>query len=131
MPATPRHITLSPGAENALGDRSGGKRGLGGDRSAAVSRMMERYAEVCRRHLPDLTEAEWNLLRDSMNGLCPEPAASVAWLAMGVRDSIALDHLDEKWDVDGLGLIRKLDALDYAGCCAVLDAVERWWVEQG
>lgn len=128
MPA--RHLYLSPGAEDALGARSRGGAGATGDRSTAVSRMIERYAEVCRRSLPELSEAEWNLLRDSLNGLCPEPAASVAWLAMGVRDSIALDHLDRKWDVDGAAILSKLDTLDYAGCCAVLDAVERWWVAQ-
>lgn len=129
MPA--RSLYLTPGADEALEARSrGGERGSG-DRSAAASRMMERYAEVCRRHLPDLTEAEWNLLRDSLNGLSPEPAASVAWLAMAVRDSITLDHLNLKWDVDATAFLKLLDALDYAGCCAVLDAVERWWVEQG
>jgi hypothetical protein len=123
MPA--RNLYLTPGAEDALGARATGER----DRSAVASRMMERYAEVCRRHLPELLRAEFDLLRDSLNGFMPEPAAAVGWLAMGVRDSIQLDHLDQKWGVDGPELLAKLDALDYAGCCAVLDAVERWWAQ--
>lgn len=120
MPA--RNLYLSPGAEDALGARTSGER----DRSAVASRMMERYAEVCRRSLPELSEAEWSLLRDSLNGWAPEPAASVGWLAMGVRDSIELDGLDTKWGVDSSALLERLENLDYAGCCAVLDAVERW-----
>jgi hypothetical protein len=124
MPA--RHLYLSPGAEEALGARATGER----DRSAVVSRMMERYAEVCRRALPEFSGPEWDLLRDSLNGWAPEPAASVGWLAMGVRDSIGLDHLDDKWGVDGPALLARLEALDYAGCCAALDAVERWWAVQ-
>lgn len=128
MPA--RNIYLTPGAEEALGARSRGGERTQGDRSAAVSRMIERYAEVARRHLPEFSEAEWSLLREALNGWLAEPAASVGWLALGVRDAIALDGLDEKWGVDGPALIARLEALDYAGCCAVLDAVERWWVTQ-
>ena len=52
MPA--RHLYLSPGAEEALGARATGER----DRSAVVSRMMERYAEVCRRALPEFSGPE-------------------------------------------------------------------------
>ena len=129
MPA--RNLYLTPGAEDALGARSHGGERAQCDRSAVASRMMERYAEVCRRSLPELTEPEWSLLRDSLNGWAAEPVASVGWLAMGVRDSIQLDGLDAKWGVDGDALLARLEALDYAGCCAVLDAVERWWVEQG
>ena len=65
MPA--RNLYLTPGAEDALGARATGER----DRSAVASRMMERYAEVCRRALPELSDAEWDLLRDSLNGGCP------------------------------------------------------------
>lgn len=125
MPA--RNLYLTPGAEDALGARATGER----DRSAVACRMMERYAEVCRRALPELTDAEWDLLRDSLNGWLPEPAASVGWLAMGVRDSIELDGLADKWGVDGPALLSRLEALDYAGCLAVLDAVERWWARRG
>lgn len=120
MPA--RNLYLSPGAEDALGARATGER----DRSAVASRMMERYAEICRRSLPELSDAEWDLLRDSLNGWLPEPAASVGWLAMGVRDSIEMDGLAGKWGVDGPALLSRLEALDYAGCLAVLDAVEQW-----
>ena len=33
-------------------------------------------------------------------------------------------------DEDGADLLARLEALDYAGCCAVLDAVERWWTQR-
>jgi hypothetical protein len=52
-------------------------------------------------------------------------ATSAGWLAMGVRDSIEMDGLADKWGVDGADLLARLEALDYAGCLAVLDAVER------
>lgn len=128
MPA--RSLYLSPGAEEALGARSRGGERAQGDRSTVASRMMERYAEMCRREvLPEFAQAELDLLRDALNGWPPEPVASVGWLAMGVRDAITLDHLDAKWGADGPALLAKLDALDYAGCCAVLDAVERFWAQ--
>jgi len=123
--ASPHSISLylTPSAIEALGDRTSGNR----DRSAVASRMLERYAEACRRHLPDFSESEWNLLRDALNGWTAEPAASVAWLVMGVADAIKLGELADKWEVDGAALLARLEQLDYAGCCAVLDAVERWW----
>jgi hypothetical protein len=45
-------IYLSPDALVALAPREGA------NRSAAISSMMSRYAEVCKRSLPDLTEDE-------------------------------------------------------------------------
>lgn len=118
-----RNIYLTPDAAAALAARSTGDR----DVSRAACRMLERYAEVARRCRPELSEAEWSLLRDACNGWAVEPASAVAWLPLQVDDAIRLDELDRKWGVDGPALIERLRRLDYAGCLAVLDEIERWW----
>lgn len=101
-------------------------------RTAVIRRTIERYREICRRELAalDLSEAEWDLLRDGLNGVWHEPARSIGALHIGVRDSIELDGLATKRGVDGPALVAKLEGLSYAGCVAVVDAVERWWASR-
>ena len=119
-------IYLTPAATDALVLRYKDE----GNRSAAVSRMIERYAELAQRAMPDLTEAEWNLCRDALNGWFIDTAESIKFVPWEVADGIKLNGLDEKWKVDGPALVAKLEAMDFSALCALLDAVERWWVEQ-
>ena len=123
MAGTATHIYLSHEATEALAQRASS------NRSAAVSRMIERYDELCRRALPELSEAEWNLVYDACNGWLVDMARSVAYLPHEVEDHIKLNGADAKWGVDGEVLMAKLAALDYAGCVAVVDAAERFWTK--
>jgi hypothetical protein len=65
-------LYLTPDAQEALAPRAGD------NQSAAVSRVLARYEELCKRSLPDLTEADWNLTYDACNRWLAEPAAYVA-----------------------------------------------------
>lgn len=124
MPA--RNLYLSPGAEEALGARSRGGVGSQGDRSAVVSRMLERYAEVCGRSLPDLSEDEWSLIYAACQGWFVDTPQAVRYLPMEVADYA--EDTDDGEGMDVHDLVAKLEALDYAGRLAVVDAAERYWV---
>lgn len=115
MPAV--HIYLSPAAETALAPRAGA------NRSAAASRMLERYEEACRRALPDLDEEEWQIIYGATNGWLIDSAASVRYLPMEVEDYLQDRDVHSSFP----DLVAKLQALDYCGLMAVVDAAERYW----
>jgi hypothetical protein len=101
--------------------------------SKRVNVIGDRYAEILRRERIEkqFSEAEWNALRDMLNGTLSEPAELIRGsLAMGWEDSVE-DGLAEKWDVDPAALQKKLAALSYVQEVAVIEAVERWWRGQG
>lgn len=120
-------IYAAPELDEALARNGGGR-----NRSHRINQIADRYAEMLRRtSLPDMSEAEWSLLRDALNGVVHEPAAMIAHLAHGVADAIRLDGLDRKWGVDGAALVAKLEALDYAQEVRLLEDIEAWWSYQG
>jgi hypothetical protein len=99
----------------------------GGDRSAAVTAIIERHAEVCRRELPrDWSRAEWMLVCDLFNGTLVEPI-TIAHLDHEIEDAIRLDHLAEKWKIDGDNFVARVRALCYGGRLAVCDLALRFW----
>jgi hypothetical protein len=99
--------------------------------SSRVNDIADRYGEIIRRaSLPDFIEDEWNLLRDSLNGVLHNPASSIRGVWQGVEDSITLDGLSEKWAVDGESLLNKLRDLNYTQEVALIEQVEQWWRSQ-
>lgn len=108
-------------ADEILAARAGGDV----DRSRALNRALDRYAEVCRRETPDLTLNEWKLVCDALRTRQHEPAASCHLVAAGVEDAIEFDGLAEKLNVDGPSLKEKLRELTYAQRVALVDAAER------
>lgn len=100
--------------------------------SSRINRVGDRYAEIMRRVQIEkrFAEAEWNLLRDSLNGTLNEPASQIRHLWHGIEDSIELDGLAEKWEVDGEALLAKLRDLSFVEEVAVVESVERWWIEK-
>lgn len=123
MAAKPISITLSERAQHALDTRNIGMRG---NRSGTLAAMLERYARVCERCQPELSEPEMNLCRDVLNGtwLVDSPCS---WALASIEDAISMDGYDQKWGVDGAALLRRLRGLDEAGWTALVDSVERWW----
>jgi hypothetical protein len=98
-----------------------------GGRSGIIARALDRYAEVCRRHIPDLSVPEWTLIMDSLRGTIHEPAAMISVLEHGIADSLHLDKLDAKHGVNGEALLAKLRKLGYAERVAICDVAERYW----
>lgn len=60
------------------------------------------------------TTPELSLIIDVMNGFMLSPAMPGESLRGNVPDGIALDRLDEKWEVDGKALVEKINALGIA-----------------
>lgn len=109
MPARNISLYLDAEAEERIESRQRSDR----DRSATVARMIERYAELCQRDRPNLTEAEWNLVRDALRGTWFEP-----W-------SIA--HVDDELPEP---VRSKLGRLTYGQALAIVDDAERFWASK-
>lgn len=118
-----RSVYVGPELRDALGVVKAGAL------SARLNRIGDRYAEILRRQRIQqrFSDAELNLLKDSLNGTISEPAGMIRGVAIGVQDSIELDGLAEKWGVDGPALIAKLQALDYVAEVALVEYVEAYW----
>lgn len=101
--------------------------------SHRLAQIADRYGEILRHAvLPELSNAELDLLRDASNGVLHEPASLIRGaLAQGVGDAIALDGLAEKWGVDGEALVEKLRGLSLAQEIRLIEDLEAWWSQQG
>ncbi len=104
-------------------------RGREGEPLGGIARnQIERYFYALQKSLEEVsfTEAEAMLVVDACNGTWWDPRTiDVLWA--GVADACEIDHLDEKWHVDGPALVERLRRLTYAQCLAVVDAIERFW----
>jgi hypothetical protein len=130
-PAEVRPITvrLQPSVFAELAERAGEERGEG---LPSVAQMaIARYLEVVRREVPLLSEQQWHVIRDALNGVWLEEElggpSSVAFVNSQIEDAIRLSRLDRKHDCDGAVLIAAMTSWTYANKLAVVDAVERWW----
>lgn len=117
--ATKQGIYFGDAAEALMGEIS----------SKTVNRALDRYAEILRRERVEklFSEAEWNALRDMLNGTISEPAAMIRGsLAQGWEDSLD-DGIAEKWVVDPQAMSAKLRALTYPQEVAVIHGVEQYF----
>lgn len=124
-------IYASAALDRALAERIGteGDEGLR-SRSATITYICDRYAEICRRSLPALNLNEWLLIFDAMNGTASwdYPLGAATGLAHNVHDGCDLNGLGDKWEVaDWRGLVSRLAGLPFASQMAVVDAAERFW----
>lgn len=107
-------------------------------RAEAVRRSLERYYDLLERTrktlrsevggLPPFTQGELGALVDANNGTHFEPW-SISLVAANVEDSIP-DGIGEKWHINVSELVDKLNAMDDVECHALVDAIERWWLDE-
>lgn len=98
---------------------------------SVAARDLDRYYALLAREYQTLrlTEAEENLVRDACNGTQWDVfATALVWAA--VDDGIRVDHLDQKWGVNGPALVQRLRMMTVGQSIAVVDAVERFWITQ-
>lgn len=100
-------------------------------RSTIIDRLLERHFDLMERGRRDLrrllNDKEMGLILDSLNGIGFFDSVAIYHVDMEVIDAIEMDHLDQKWEVDGKALIDKLNALTDAQKIALVDAVATWW----
>lgn len=149
MPAEKRSISFDTDTFAAL-ERRGGL-----NLSGQIQTVVHAYTEVCRVGLQTvrraLTRQEAQLILDAMNGsvmLMPgspldhwitgghgmtsdrrdaKPFAIISGIHHNVLDAIDLDHLDEKWEIDGPALLEKLAGFDRLANLALLDWCQVMW----
>jgi hypothetical protein len=96
-------------------------------------RDLKRYYALLNYHLLELslTANEANLVCETLKDYQfeddPEQARTI-WKQ--INDAIQQDHLDQKRSVNREAFIRKLQALTHLQAVALVDAVERYWVEE-
>jgi hypothetical protein len=124
-----KSIWVGEALERALAERVEEGRALRSS-SSVIGCIADRYCEMVRRSMPALSQHEWMLIFDSLNGVVlSDSAQSVAGLWGGIEDSVNLDGLDKKWQVDGPALINKLRILSYPEQVAITDTAERFWAQ--
>lgn len=86
----------------------------GSSRSGLVTRDLLRLYELYSLELEDIrrtepfTAREASLILEALRGTLVNSASSATLVWARVADGIRLDHLDERWDVDGDALVRRL-----------------------
>jgi len=123
--------------ERAVALGHAGQRGQGGGgRSAAIRHDLAWFRANLAADLrtANLTEHEALAILDAMNGWAwyvPGDTMTQAnlqsALLLQIADSIALELLAEKWQLDGPAFLDKLAALSPGQCYAILDAGRAAW----
>ena len=73
------------------------------------------------------SHGELMLMIDVNNGLYLTPGIAGQHIKVQVSDGIALDHLDEKWKIDGDGLNKKVSELSIFQCFCLEIWVASFW----
>lgn len=132
MPLDKVSITLRDSVLESVDAR--GERGAA-NRSGVISRDLERYYESLKRARAELreklSEAELAAVLDNLNGVWMAEPVSVSIMWANVADGIALEKLDQKWNIDGPVLVAKLRTMPFIEVCALADAAERHWNRAG
>ena len=121
-------LRLDPPLFDALIDRAPDARSM----SLQAAHDLERYYELLRAELATLalTEAQASLICDALNGTATLDGIE-RWLRAEVEDAIRLNNLDQKWSVDGAGLVMLLRDCTPGQRLAIVDAAERFWARAG
>jgi len=101
-----------------------------GSLSSIISTLLLRYASITKDACPELSEPEWSLICDVLNG-CGALLSSgghdhavMAWASIADAEQ---DGLGEKWGVKCMEVAEKIRALPLAGKIGVWDVAARFW----
>lgn len=100
----------------------------GDNRTLVIHRDLERLYTLYRYALQDISlslQEAWFIV-DILNGT-PMDAETANMLWAEAEDACFLNHLDQKWGIDGKALVEKLKKLSRTHCLALVDAAERFW----
>jgi hypothetical protein len=123
--------SMSTGVLDKLRERADrGERSSEEELAHVTNRVLNRYFHLIsqrRRQLrPSFANEELGLMVDACNGTMWY-VHTIQYLPLEIAEAIKLDRLDEKWGVDGAGLVAKLKELDLLSLCALVDGIERFW----
>lgn len=86
--------------------------GLHGGLVYTLEMVEALYRRFLADTLPQFTTAERLLVVDVLNGTYLTAGIAGQHVEADVVDGIALDHVDQKWDVDRETIIKKITSLD-------------------
>lgn len=92
--------------------------------SGTIQRIIDRYAECCRRSLPELSRDQWCAVLSAVDSAPPDPAHSVAWAIHIVEDALRDGHADG-WRIDGDELLAAMREWTHAERMAAVDMAEQ------
>jgi hypothetical protein len=117
MPAENKiSIYAGPAVQALLADRRPG------DRSRALNTVVERYVEVVRRTMPALSLAQWCAVIDCLYGATLD-TIGLRGIAMSLADE---PELAEKWNIDLVALVQRVQAMSFAEVVGLAEVVERF-----
>lgn len=105
--------------------------GHGGNRSARLNTVADRYLQIVARDGPQWTRAEWSAVCDALNGCWLADEAGIRLIWAEVADADRLNGLGGKWDVDASALARQIRAMPHGQRVALAEIVERFWTYCG
>lgn len=97
-----------------------------GNASLVVDQVCEAYLAVIRRSIPVLSENEWWLILDAVNGTHLEPN-SFEQVTVSIEDAVRYENLADKWSVNEADLLARVHAWNPGERLAVLDLAMRYW----
>lgn len=100
--------------------------------SGRVNSILIRYGAITSRDCPPLTGGEWCFLADILNGtwLQAEAGGNDPARYLWAEAADAESAYAEKWGIDQAALVDRLRALPYAGACAIVEVVTRFWAAE-
>lgn len=122
-------ISLMPEMTAKINQRN--ERGDTGNRSFAIAKQLGRYFDMIDQHKRELrgmlSDKECALILDTFNGVAFMDPVAIRYAWHEVSDAISMDRLDQKWEIDGKALVKKLQALSFGHLIALVDSAEIWW----
>lgn len=103
---------------------------LNGGATYALEAFPKLYQRTLHGMKGRFSKSELSLMLDVMNATMLTPQSAGYHLAANVADGIALDGLDEKWEIDGKTLNEKLAALPpFEAACLEIWANGFWYAK--
>lgn len=101
--------------------------------NAGLEYILEAFPELYAHTIHDLrgkfTRGELMLCIDVMNGHWYNPRWAGQEMTPNVSDGIALDRLDEKWEIDGAALNKKLATLTMFDRACMEIWIQSFWAQ--
>jgi hypothetical protein len=102
--------------------------------NAGATYILDAFPGLYARTLHDLAgnfpRGELLAMVDVMNATWLTPGIAGQHLAINVRDGIELDHLDQKWEIDGKVLNRKLTNLSIFALACLEIWIGAFWKQE-
>ncbi len=122
--ASKKSIYLSDAAEKVIGT-------VDDSLSGRINSIIVRYGAIITKDCPELTESEWMMICDILNGTILETdnrdADPARFLWADIAESGKLDGIAEKWDIDTESLSQRVRDMSYSQQCAIIEVVSRFW----